>query len=318
MMDHIYRNATVVVALDRLLQTISFRGASPEKLALHILVSDWNQRLWTLQEAKLAKDLCIATLDEIVPISFICQSLMDDLRSNSSPVKDQCVRKLRSLTRTDKRLFQWLHLLRFRSCSFLDDEALVVSTLLGLNTAALTNVVGDARMARLWTMIQRVPRGILFHSSRKIQIENFRWAPSSLICGSGETGISSEREDAFVTPDGLKSKYFVFDLHETFLMERGSLFVILLGSSYISCRHRCVCKSGEPLEMLVDAIAFIRDPQVHRKVLPKTEISAVALYQVGTRNNLPLYRHQYQILGSLEDAEGPEIIGGGMREIIIC
>lgn len=74
-MDQIYRNATVVTAIDAMLQALPLQDMSYESLALNILLSDWNRRLWTFQEAKLAKVLTIALNDGWISIQALYNAL---------------------------------------------------------------------------------------------------------------------------------------------------------------------------------------------------------------------------------------------------
>jgi hypothetical protein len=54
-MGQMYTHVAVVVALDAFLETINYENAPRETCALFIITSEWNKRLWTFQEANLAK-----------------------------------------------------------------------------------------------------------------------------------------------------------------------------------------------------------------------------------------------------------------------
>ncbi|KAF2809181.1 uncharacterized protein BDZ99DRAFT_499460 [Mytilinidion resinicola] len=309
-MDQIYRNAVAVMALDSTLQELRFdQVLSYETLALEILLSDWNQRLWTFQEARLAKSLVVALKDGIIFLEHLCDALLGKYeQGSSSPLTMKCWAQLQCLISQTDGLFGWLDLLQFRSCGVPSDEALVIATLTGNDTATLTHFTEDFRMAKLWAMLRRVPSGILFHNSSKLAVENYRWAPRSLLCGSAETGIRGQTVfDAEVTPQGLRAEYFLVVFEEQKLIDGSMSSIDLrLQDLRIRCYHqdnnRVQPKTtlDQDLRLWFDAVALIRDPVDHMKMIGNTAISAVALLEDGCGNgDLRRYRYQCQFRGRI-------------------
>lgn len=310
MMDLIYRNAAVVMALDAMLEKLPTDELSYESLAVTILLSDWNRRLWTFQEAKLARTLTIALNNRWISIQALCKVLRERIVNGfGSPVTKSCAEQLTCLTQDSTGLFEWMTLLQFRSCSVSSDEPLVLSALTGLDTQLLAQEEGELRMAKFWSLLGRVPSGILFHASPKLKVENYRWAPRSLICGSNETGVGgSSQLDSDVTPDGLRASYFVVDFQdEPILLNLTAPIVIVIRGVRLKCYNR----DGEIRDSIksldFDALAFARDPVAHRVVLPNTYLSAVALKWNSSTPEVACYILMFSILAEVEDFPSTQV-----------
>ncbi|KAF2111809.1 hypothetical protein BDV96DRAFT_581854 [Lophiotrema nucula] len=317
MMEQIYKNATVVIALDAFLETIDYKQQSLETCALYIITSDWNQRLWTFQEAKLAKRLGFLFKDGVKMLEKIHNDLRDRVQiGQSTAVTSQSLQWLGLLSLRSMDFFSWVQMFQFKSCSVVDDEALVISNLLGLNTSCLTTVEGPKRMAELWIMLSVIPKGLLFYSGPRLQIEPFRWAASSFLSGSSELGLGKDSNDtAHVTRNGLRGRYKVVDLHRT-LQEDSGHFSLMLGRFAIHFYPRKE-SALDSLSLPFNAVALIRYPAQHWNSIPKTPISAVTLLKTDHRSGIPVYRHQYQVLGRLQPMIRSTIFVLEEKEILI-
>jgi hypothetical protein len=311
LMDQIYSNATVVMALDSMLQTLSLEDLSYESLTLHILLSDWNRRLWTFQEAKLAKNLTIALNGGWISIRALYDALWDMINDgHGSPVTLSCADQLVCLTEHTTGLFEWLPLLQFRSCSVSTDEPLVISVLTGLDIRSLVYEDGEGRMAKFWALLGRVPSGLLFHASPKLKIENYKWAPRSLICGSTETGVAGSRDlDSEVTLEGLKASYFTVDFRDDPMqLDSTGTFVIAIQGVRLICQNRDEDKTwGTTQESHFDALAFARDPIMHRKILKNTLLSAVALKWISSTPETTRYSFKFPLLAEVEESHSLDL-----------
>ena len=303
LMDQVYRNSTVVMALDVMLQTLLLDDLSYEMLAITILLSDWNRRLWTFQEAKLATTLVIVLKNRWISIQALYNVLSGKISDgHGSPVTLSCAQQLACLTEYATGLFEWMPLLQFRSCSVSTDEPLVISALTGLDTHLLVQEEGDFRMAKFWALLGRVPSGILFHASPKLKVESYRWAPRSLICGSNETGVAGVRQpDSDVTRDGLRASLFTVDFREEpILLDSTAPTVIVIQGVRLTCRNRDEEMGNSTQSLAFDALAFARDPLVHRVVLPNTLLSAVALKWTSSTPDVTCYTFILPILAKVE------------------
>lgn len=310
MMDQIYRNAAVVMALDAMLQTLPFQDLSYESLAINILLSDWNRRLWTFQEAKLATALTVALNNRWISVQALHDTLWEKIDGGyGSPVTLACMQQLACLTQHTTGLFEWLPLLQFRSCSVPTDEPLVISALEGLDTSSLAQEKGEDRMAKFWSLLGRVPSGILFHASPKLRIEHYRWAPRSLICGSNETGITGARGlDSDVTQYGLRASYFTVEFGEELtLLNCMDPTIVDIRKLRLICHIRDEAIKRGAQSLTFNALAFIRDPLIHRVVLPNTRLSAVALKQTSSNTRISSYDFIAPLLVEVEEIESTEI-----------
>lgn len=62
-MARVYSTASVVLVLDSTLRAVDVGTSSAARVLLHVITSPWNHRLWTLQEAVLARELVFAFHD---------------------------------------------------------------------------------------------------------------------------------------------------------------------------------------------------------------------------------------------------------------
>jgi hypothetical protein len=310
LMDQIYRNSTVVMALDVMLQILPLDDLSYESLAITILLSDWNRRLWTFQEAKLATTLVIVLKNRWISIQALYNVLSEKISDDhSSPVTLPCAQQLACLTEHATGLFEWMPLLQFRSCSVSTDEPLVISALTGVDTHLLVQEEGELRMAKFWALLGRVPSGILFHASPKLKVENYRWAPRSLICGSKKTGVAGVRQlDSNATRGGLRASYFTVDfIEEPVLLDLTAPTVIVIQGARLTCHNRDEEMENSTQSLAFDALAFARDPLVHRVVLPNTLLSAVALKWISSTPEVTCYTFILPILAKVETFLSTEI-----------
>ena len=307
-MDQIYQNAESVLVVDAMLERYTSADASPEQLSLLAEVSEWNRRLWTFQEAKLAKRLQFAFQDAVVSITELRTRLRAKIEAYTmAAVSFSCLAILHAMASDETLLFSWLKCLRFRSCTDPDDEALIISTVCGFDTTSLAPLAGQLRTAKLWEMVGTVHGGILFHAFPKLDVDNFRWAPQSLRSARNEGGMTGPitvESAGYVTPDGLEADYVVAELVAPMQMpERRS--VVGISSPAFNVRlYRRDADWDKRDGLVFDAVAFIRCPIAHVEILKSTPISAVALLRTGqgtgARASVPRYRLQYQLLGDIE------------------
>jgi hypothetical protein len=331
MMEKIYQKASAVLVLDSSLQNISPAEVSLEMIALQILTSDWNRRLWTFQEAMLAKDLRIALKNEWMSLQTLCNNLNQRLlQGDISPMTFRCWQRLYVLASARQKnsgLFEWFQLLQFRACSVPSDEAIVISTLSQLETSSLNELDAEHRMARLWTMLRRVPAGLLFHASVRLQVPNYRWAPKSLMRGAIETGLRRHMlKDAEVTTEGLFARYFIIEFPQRRFQTTKHLetvdfeITLYLPGMRLQCSLRAFDNCDDSKELPFDALVFIRNPADHHMDFGNTKLSAVALLKIETNNlGITRYRFQYQMLVKISDSLGePQVGSAEARNIIIA
>ena len=203
-MARVYSTASIVLVLDSTLRAVDISTSSAARVLLQIITSPWNHRLWTLQEALLARELIFAFNDGLYKTGYLWVREL----SIPTPISYECRLKLGELLLKENiNVIRIARLLRGRSSSVPADEFLAVASLLEIPVEPLTIKEGEDRCCQFWILVEHVPRGIVFQMQEKISIEGFRWAPRSLM-GSKVTATMRTDGDAIVTAThGLRGTY---------------------------------------------------------------------------------------------------------------
>lgn len=218
-MRQTYESASIVLVLDSWLWNQSFKEMYDSETILKILVSGWNGRLWTLQEGALAKRLFFQFADGAYDLDHGVSTLhqMTDQHPHwllRRPIQERLVdfRGFRhSRTNIEAKLAPLIRALAFRLTSVASDEALCLTALLNLDVSEIQKSSESSRMQTFWSLWQTVPLGLLFSwSGPRLDVEGFRWAPSTFLRNEVSTQTNSARTMAFIkqladrTPDGLR------------------------------------------------------------------------------------------------------------------
>jgi hypothetical protein len=185
LMAQTYRVAAAVLVIDGGIRSCSL-SASPEEKLLRVMSSGWMQRLWTLQEAVLARRLIfefsdgLATADELLLASS--EDRIDPVVSYLSAELYRLIKsRQHSNVGSGFRLGDVGNALRFRTSSKVEDETLAISGLLNIDAFELVNLPPEHRMKTFLLRIQKLPPSIIFMSGAKLRHEpGFRWAPRSI------------------------------------------------------------------------------------------------------------------------------------------
>lgn len=188
-----------------------------------IMASSWQHRLWTLQEAVLAKKLWFqfasGALEKISgharlsgPTRYIFEAYYDnelgyycgdpdyqEWHVDTTKWDDAEVLKINLVWRS----------LRARTTSYSADIPLCIAILLDADVRELLSVSVNERTRKLWSMLPAIPAGILCFPCRKLEYNNFRWAAASMDdCANLGVPVG---HPAYVSPDGVvKVKLFGF------------------------------------------------------------------------------------------------------------
>ncbi|KAL1885306.1 hypothetical protein Plec18167_001963 [Paecilomyces lecythidis] len=99
-------------------------------------------------------------------------------------------------------------LLPFRSTSRLADEALCLSSLVGVDPKHILSVPNDqeSRMKIFWTTVEKIPPEVLFWIGPKLQTKGFRWAPKTFMNAREWSNLNGSYNEfgATLTEDGLR------------------------------------------------------------------------------------------------------------------
>ena len=160
------------------------------------MASVWWTRLWTLQEGVFAKELYFQFRDDAISVSDLREKhnrevlqIGDLSRIISASLLSDSISPFSGLALNNIRSEQGRYILRsigHRSCTHPKDEPICLSTLLGLDTAAIYESADDAkeRMKKFMLLQGHFPTALLFMSDykpRAIDEDGFRWVPESFV-----------------------------------------------------------------------------------------------------------------------------------------
>jgi hypothetical protein len=232
-MRQIYEDADRVLVLDDWVEELSVSSSIYEK-AVRIRLCNWQHRLWTLQEAVLAQQLCIQFRDG----QRSMEQIQDEGHLTQGPrfydftgakLSDVPMFNIYFLQHGQKQnapsmdsLFSLLiHAIDDRMTTKFEDETVCLATVLRLDTKTLQKVstgkrdkmtaeekaaeeakICDARMERFLGMVGSFQQRIIFNKLSRLRKDGFRWAPRSFLGQSRPTLV--DRND--VAWD-MKSRY---------------------------------------------------------------------------------------------------------------
>ncbi|KAK4934267.1 RNA helicase [Elasticomyces elasticus] len=225
-MRRVYEDAAFVVVLhERLLST---SGAHVVTCQLEVLMSDWMQRIWTLQEGALPmpERVLVAFQDRLLTLEQLtaCQYLHEYTRLNVEArlamalsrefqFSDVVYRKSPEDKRRDaneNRLMALVQAMSHRSTSKVRDEAIVFATLLGFQFGLRSQM---PTMETIYSSLDTIPGEIIFRPGPRCSAPHLHSLPSSFLAQNQDRGIEfagsieSERTRwAQLTKDGVVLK----------------------------------------------------------------------------------------------------------------
>ncbi|KAI4207796.1 MAG: hypothetical protein LQ348_000433 [Seirophora lacunosa] len=191
-----YERAEHVLVLDSHLRSLESSELSCTELVAQVSCSSWMRRLWTLQEGRLAKRLWFQFADKAVDVMGVFKAHVGknyplpkaDIRMAFYLFRQLLASVLPGTNRAGS--FREINFglqtsylsLQSRSVSIPTDEALCLSTLMGLDIAKVTAVPPLERMNVFWRTFNSIPASFFFsRAPRKLLEPGFHWAPSSFM-----------------------------------------------------------------------------------------------------------------------------------------
>jgi len=224
LMEKTYAKASVVLVLDESIGQLLLGDPLHEKM-FTIYVSSWVQRLWTLQEMMVARELVFqisnAMLDyqELFPADIVNLSGRDPLTTELFGWLATLLMNSSSLNRprvVDLDMIIW-HLSR-RTSSRESDEILAIAGLFGLDASKYVPLDAEERMFKFLKehAESRVPTDLIFLPGDKLSRPGRRWAPRKFIASekSGTPKSKFHDERAAVMDVGLFGRWQCLVLKE--------------------------------------------------------------------------------------------------------
>lgn len=203
-MRRTYESSRHVLLLDAGLQLYSRHEISCVEALARVFSSGWMSRLWTLQEARLARTLWVQFKDGPVDIDELyikMTQIESDVRY--LPFTSDMISQYNSIRSKYPRAFfnkgwdadktvgillsELESALHHRSVSMAEDEAICIGTLMDLPLSKIVAVAptAQARMGRFWELVAEkyggIPQQILAFEQPKLTQPGKRWAPASLL-----------------------------------------------------------------------------------------------------------------------------------------
>ena len=211
MMACTYREADAVLVLDGGLQ-LCHAAEPPGVKILRVFTSGWMRRLWTLQEALLAKKLRFLFADAWLMLTDLLPHPDDMLLyPHLTDLAGDLFRLTKQSSYGAYSIGDVARSLRWRSTNRPSDETLAIASILGVQASVLVDLNPEQRMMQLIRDVGKLPRNILFLSGPKLQVPGFYWAPTSFMAAHGGSvgglEMSTQAVDAVWTPLGLEATY---------------------------------------------------------------------------------------------------------------
>lgn len=225
--------ATTTLVIDRQLLELSARTTPLLEIDIRILCSAWSQRLWTFQEAAVARHkpngIYFLLGDGALPYSRFevekSEGLPSSRYSLSKPELDAVlfrqntkqalelsippIHHLQGARYEKSSKFEKLYkaVVR-RTTSKMADEPLILSIILELDISRiLKHDTRSARMQQFYIMMGEIPAMVIFDYEPGTDVEKtiecFRWAPISLMAGSyfSKSNRTKEIQYAYTDPE---------------------------------------------------------------------------------------------------------------------
>ncbi|KAK2048731.1 hypothetical protein LZ31DRAFT_550104 [Colletotrichum somersetense] len=185
-----YEQAELVLVLDSYLLGTQYDPSATDnhELALRVLCSEWNARLWTYQEGQLAKRLKFVFGSTAVETPF---AILDHPISANDGIWSgfQSKRVVRPASMIDtysrgktgdlRKIYADLS---HRATSVAEDEGLCLANLLGIDSRVVTRVPSKERMEQLWRHADPFDGfTTLFRPCQRLEVEGLGWTPKSLL-----------------------------------------------------------------------------------------------------------------------------------------
>ncbi|OTA66075.1 hypothetical protein K449DRAFT_392008 [Hypoxylon sp. EC38] len=200
LMGPTYQDAVAVLVLDRDIQLLNTNNVSQFEQDFITAFIGWTRRLWTLQEAALARVLYVQTLgrphklenvasDQDNLLARICfwEDIAGLMRRRIPPMamfKGSEFDKVPDygIHITNTVLQKLIHAIKHRTTSKMKDEARILATTLRLEPQTIIDAPDvEKAMASLFVLLKDVPADIIFGNWPKLSHAPFRWAPRSLL-----------------------------------------------------------------------------------------------------------------------------------------
>lgn len=192
-MGDIYGLCYKMLVLDSELERFSYRDRPSAESLMRVSVSAWMRRVWTLQEAVMAKSFFVKFADGFLDVAAAAYQIRENSMQVSKcydTVPLECcaffsvIKSIQDADGIDRFAPAW-RAIRTRQISRPGDEVICFASMLGITRSELLEIEApDQHLKALIQLLDDVPRSILWSRGPKQRDYGCRWAPSSLFRGS--------------------------------------------------------------------------------------------------------------------------------------
>lgn len=179
----VYSEASKVLVIDKHLMQV---GSDPTEQIMQLLGSEWQRRLWTLQEGRLARELFIQFREGAVSISELTSQrpLLQSSDANAGVfdfsllLKADVESRFSSIQDPQSHFTALVEDLSQRSVTVKTDEPICLATLLGLS---LENYDPYPTMVDIYRSLPNIPSDLMFCKQPRLLTRGLTWAPSTFL-----------------------------------------------------------------------------------------------------------------------------------------
>lgn len=209
-MKRTYTEAETVLVFDAELLQASV-NCDYKELCIRIGLTTWGRRVWTFQEAALArKRLCFQFAERSIDLYQIIGQHLRQHESASDILRYRREFNIRSYLHrsvpfysgevNSEELISLGDSLLHRTTSKPADETFCLASLLGLDVSRLVSYeTPEKRMQEFLSSLQNVPSNILFSDAPKLSTPGFRWSPRTFL--TLNSNLTAHWQGKNVTPD---------------------------------------------------------------------------------------------------------------------
>lgn len=204
MLRRVFTEASKVLVIDKHLMQV---GTDRTEQIMQLLSSEWQRRLWTLQEGRMARELFIQFKESAVSVSGLLPKEIDSSFSVSNADLFDFYGKLKRDMKVhfsrnediNKQFRALVQNLGPRSVSIKSDEPICLATLLGMS---LEDYHPYPTMADIYRSLVNIPQGLMFEPQPRLQEPGLTWAPSTFL-ETGYTFLGEGLPPARLSKEGL-------------------------------------------------------------------------------------------------------------------
>lgn len=228
----VFRNARQVVVLDADLEEASIETGDHSELCIRILCSQWMRRLWTLAEAVISNDtpnsqrLYVMFADGPFEYNKIIRKSFYSNFSLDGPLRS-LMERLPQRKDSMERFLSLVKALEYRSTSWLEDEAICLAGISGVDIRQIVQqTTAEQRMKKWYSLLREIPLAFLFHNAARLEIEGYRWAPRSLLTTISSRDRRIDGLNGLTEDDGSASKRLATITEQGVLLDSVSALLI--------------------------------------------------------------------------------------------